>query len=71
MSTRVVLTQKQRVLKLLRAGRKLTQAQAREKFGIMSLSSRVNELRHDGVSITATPYRQKDRPTVVKYHLAA
>jgi hypothetical protein len=63
-------SQTERVLAELRKGRTLTQAQARTR-GIMSLSSRVNELRQKGVPIASVPYRNKAGRTVVQYRMEA
>lgn len=63
-------TQLERILNTLKLGKTMTQAQARTR-GIRSLSSRVNELRNQGVSITSVPYRNRDGRTVVRYQLAA
>jgi Helix-turn-helix domain len=67
------LTQKQRILKTLKS-RKLTQEQAKQRFGIMSLSSRVRELRDDGFPIISHPYQRKlpdgRKVTAVRYSLA-
>jgi hypothetical protein len=68
--TTVKPTQKDRILTTLRQGKTLTQAQARAR-GIMSLSSRVNELRQSGVSIASTAYQNRAGQTVVRYSLSA
>jgi hypothetical protein len=67
-NSKVKLTQKERIMKTLLAGGRITQAQARNR-GIMSLSSRVNELRHDGVPIKSSPYINRKGYTAVQYHL--
>jgi len=73
-TTRVVSpakpSQNERVLKTLREGKTLTQAQARTR-GILSLSSRVNELRQAGVRIASVPYRNRSGRTVVRYQMEA
>lgn len=61
--------QKQRILEILGTGRKLTQAQAKNNYNILSLSSRVNELRRSGVAINSVPYRNKTGRTVVQYQM--
>jgi hypothetical protein len=61
-------SQKDRVLKMLRGGKTLTQAQART-YNILSLSARVNELRREGVPIASVPVRRQGR-TVVRYVMA-
>lgn len=67
--SRTTMTQKDKILNRLARGQTLTVAQA-EKMNIMSLSSRVNELRKDGHPITSVPYRTRDGRTVVRYSLA-
>lgn len=62
-------SQNQRVREVLQSGKSLTQAQARTR-GIMSLSSRVNELRQSGVAIDSVPYTNRDGRTVVRYQLS-
>jgi len=68
MAGKVKLSQKQRIMNILNSGRKLTQAQART-YNIMSLSSRVNELRRDhNEPIDSVPYRRrKDHRMIVQY----
>lgn len=61
-------TQLERIMLTLRKGGTLTQAQARTR-GIMSLSSRVSELRQAGEPITSDVYTNKQGRTVVKYRL--
>jgi hypothetical protein len=70
MSQSTKAPQKERVLKLLQAGKALTQAQARATYRIASLSSRVNELRRAGVPITSTPFRHRNGRVVVRYEMA-
>jgi hypothetical protein len=71
---KVRVTQKARILKTL-ARRKLTQEQAKRDLKIMSLSSRVRELRDDGYPILSHPYMRKldngRKVTAVRYSLAA
>jgi hypothetical protein len=70
---KIRLTQKQRILKTL-ARRKLTQQQAKRDLKIMSLSSRVRELRDDGYPVLSHPYMRKlpdgRKVTAVRYSLA-
>lgn len=70
MASKFKPSQKARIMKILATGRKLTQAQART-YNIMSLSSRVNELRRADVPINSLPYRRRDGRTVVQYQLAS
>lgn len=63
-------SQLDRILTTLRSGKSMTQAQARAR-GIKSLSSRVNELRNQGVPISSVPYRNREGRTVVQYRLGA
>jgi hypothetical protein len=65
---KVKQSQKARVLNMLRAGRKLTQAQART-WNILSLSSTVTKLRHDGYDIDIEPFRNRRGRTVARYSL--
>jgi hypothetical protein len=62
-------TQLERVMGYLRK-HPMTQAQART-WGIMSLSSRVNELRQAGEPITSTVYTNRQGRKVVRYQLEA
>lgn len=64
-------SQKERVLKLLRDGKTLTQAQARATYKISKLSARVSELRRDNVPITSTPFRHRNGRVVVRYEMVA
>jgi Helix-turn-helix domain len=64
------MTQNERVLKTLRAGRTLTSAEAASRFGIANLRARIDELRQDGVKIVSTPYTRKNGARAVKYSLA-
>lgn len=45
------MTQNEKILKTLKAGKTLTAAQARSRFGVQSLRSRIHELRAEGVKI--------------------
>lgn len=62
------LTQKQRILNLLNKGKRITQAQART-YNILSLSSRINELRRAGHEISVTPVKRRDGRIVAQYHM--
>ena len=44
-------TQKLAVLELLRAGGSITQDEARARFGVMRLASRIDELRREGWNV--------------------
>lgn len=46
------MTQNQQIRKALEQGRKLTAAMAWQKYGVMRLAGRINELRADGLDIT-------------------
>ena len=62
------LTQTQKVLKQLRAGRTLTSAQARTQ-GILRLPARIHELRESGVRVVSTYVTNKNGTRVVKYSI--
>jgi hypothetical protein len=47
------MSQKERVLKLLQRGEKITQAKAFTQFGICCLAERIRDLRKDGHDIAA------------------
>jgi hypothetical protein len=64
------MTQNERVLKTLRAGRTLTSAEAASRFKIANLRARIDELRQSGVSIVSTPYTRKNGARAVKYSIA-
>jgi len=53
--------QKNRVLKHLRNHRAITTLQAMNKYGIMSLSSRISELKNDGISINSKRVKVNNR----------
>lgn len=63
------MNQVERVLKVLKAGRTLTSAEAASKYGIMNLRARISDLRNEGVKIQATPYVNKNGARAVKYGL--
>lgn len=63
-------SQLERIMATLRKGQTLTQAQARTR-GIMSLSSRVNELRQAGEPIASVVYTNRSGRKVVRYQLEA
>ena len=68
-------TQNERILSLLTSGKTLTKEQAAVKYKILSLTSRIAELRGQGVAIDAKRARVRDRATgevrtVVRYGLA-
>ena len=50
-------SQLEKVRTYLKAGRTLTSAEARSRFGIKNLSARIFDLRRDGLTINTTPYR--------------
>jgi hypothetical protein len=65
-------SQKALVKTILRSGKTLTQKEARVKYKIGSLSSRVNELRKEGEKIVSNRVNVRDRNTgqtrsVVRY----
>jgi biotin operon repressor len=45
------MSQKQRIVKRLETGRTITNRYAASRFGVASLSSRINELRKEGYPI--------------------
>lgn len=65
----MTITQTQKVLKTLTAGKTLTAAQAKT-HGIGRLSARVWELRNAGFEIDSIPYTNSKGQTVAKYVLA-
>jgi predicted transcriptional regulator len=64
------MTQNERILNTLRAGRTLTSAEASARLGIANLRARIDELRQSGVRIVSTPYFRKNGARAVKYSLA-
>lgn len=65
------MTQRERVLNVLRSGRTLTAAEALSRYGIVNLRARIDELRQEGVRITSTFYTKKNGARAVKYALSA
>jgi hypothetical protein len=65
------MTQRERVLNVLKSGRTLTAAEALSRYGIVNLRARIDELRQDGVRINSVPYTKKTGARAVKYTLAA
>jgi hypothetical protein len=65
------MTQRERVLNVLKSGRTLTAAEALSRYGIVNLRARIDELRQDGVRINSVPYTKKTGARAVKYALAA
>lgn len=55
------MTQEQRVLAHLQAGRKLTQFEAIKDLGILRLASRINELKNAGHQISKTMIEVENR----------
>ena len=51
------MTQKEQILKALKAGRVLTQLVALQEFGCFRLASRINELRDEGHDIKTDVYK--------------
>ena len=62
-------SQLEKVRTYLKAGRTLTSAEARSRFGIKNLSARIFDLRRDGLTINTTPYTRKNGANAVKYAL--
>lgn len=65
------MTQRERVLNILRSGRTLTAAEALSRYGIVNLRARIDELRQEGVRINSVPYTRKTGSRAVKYVLAS
>jgi len=65
------MTQRERVLNVLKAGRTLTAAEALSRYGIANLRARIDELRQDGVRINSVPYTKRNGARAVKYELAS
>ena len=65
------MTQRERVLNVLKSGRTLTAAEALSRYGIANLRARIDELRQEGVRINSVPYVKKTGARAVKYVLAA
>jgi hypothetical protein len=60
-------TQVQKIDRYLSAGRSLTSAEARSRFGIKNLRARICEMRQDGYDIEAVPYVRKNGASANKY----
>jgi len=54
------LTQAEKVLDYLEAGRTLTSKQARARFGIQNLRARISELRSEGYNIVSESVTFRD-----------
>lgn len=63
-------SQNQRVLKHLKTGRPLTSLQALNKFGIMRLAARINDLKDSGHNIMSMPVKLKGK-RFAQYRLAS
>ena len=55
------MTQKEKVLKLLQRGEKITHAKAFTKLGICCLAERIRDLRQDGHAIAADMVKRKGK----------
>lgn len=68
-------TQNEQVLEALKAGHALTALEAQQRFGIMRLASRINELREAGHNIISRKVeatnRWGQRVFIAKYSLMA
>ena len=64
-------TQVQKIDRYLSAGRTLTSAEARSRFGIKNLRARICEMRQEGYNIVASPYVRKNGASANKYRLSA
>jgi Helix-turn-helix domain len=62
-----MLTQMEKVRNYLEAGRTLTSAEARARFGIANLSARIYDLRQEGMVIGTEAYTRKNGAKAVKY----
>ena len=56
-----VMTQKERVLAHLKAGKKLTRLNAWDTLGIIECPARISELRNEGHDIRTTMFSVKNR----------
>lgn len=64
------VTQSDKVLNYLEAGRTLTSKQARARFGIQKLSARISELRSEGYNIVSEAVTYRDTgANGVRYYL--
>lgn len=72
-TTRTTTTsQREKILKYLMSGKTLTQEQARNRWGIESPSSRINELRKQGHKVVSTRKTRRadgQRRSYVSYSL--
>jgi Helix-turn-helix domain len=68
--TKTNITQTQRILKRLRAGKTLTSAMARTQ-GIQRLPARIFDLREEGVRVRSVPFVNKNGHYAVRYTLAS
>ena len=62
-----MLTQVEKVRNYLEAGRTLTAAEARSRFGIVNLRARIYDLRQEGMVIGTQAYTRKNGASAVKY----
>ena len=62
-----MLTQVEKVRNYLEAGRTLTAAEARSRFGIANLRARIYDLRQEGMVIGTQAYTRKNGASAVKY----
>jgi hypothetical protein len=65
------MTQRERVLNVLKSGRTLTAAEALSRYGIVNLRARIDELRQEGFRINSVPYTKKNGARAVKYEMAS
>ena len=63
------MSQKERVLKLLQRGEKITRAKAVAKFDIYCLPERIRDLRNDGYDIAAEMVKRNGK-RFASYRLA-
>lgn len=61
------MTQNERIMKVLSAGRTLTVSEAASRYKIKNLRARVAELRADGNRISTTMKRRRNGTTVAVY----
>jgi hypothetical protein len=64
------MTQKEKVLKLLQRGEKITQAKAFKMFGICCLAERIRDLRGEGYDIAGEMVKRKGK-RFSEYRIAA
>lgn len=63
------MTQFERILRHLKAGRAITPAQAWRRYGCMRLSARIYDLKRAGHNIRTEPHTVRDGTIVARYSL--